>query len=39
MMNFLAWDQKLQEFEYIKDMEYHEIMIPTVDTTKVAYTI
>jgi dynein heavy chain, axonemal len=33
-LNFLSWEARLQEFEFPKGAEYHDIMVPTIDTLK-----
>lgn len=34
---FQAWENRLEEFVYIKDIPYFSLMVPTIDTTKFGY--
>jgi dynein heavy chain, axonemal len=34
LLSFISWETKLQEFEFPKGCEYHDIMVPTIDTLK-----
>ncbi len=32
--SFVSWEAKIAEFDFKKDMVFHEIMVPTIDTEK-----
>ena len=35
----MPWDNQVQKFEYIKDMSYFDMMVPTADTYKTRYCL
>jgi dynein heavy chain len=37
--NWMPWDVQVQKFEYIKDMSYFDMMVPTADTYKTRYAL
>lgn len=36
---FKPWSQKVEQFAYDKDLSYFDLMVPTQDTTKYAYSL
>lgn len=37
--NFIPWEGKMEEFIYNKDTAYFNLLVPTVDTTKMTYIL
>jgi dynein heavy chain, axonemal len=37
--NWVPWDAQVQKFEYIKDMSFFDMMVPTADTYKHLYCL
>ncbi len=37
MLSFSNWDKKLEEFEFSRDQQFFDILVPTVDTVKYTY--
>jgi dynein heavy chain len=37
--NWMPWDNQVQKFEYIKDMSYFDMMVPTADTYKTRFAL
>ena len=37
--NWMPWDNLVQKFEYVKDMSYFDMMVPTADTYKTRFCL
>jgi len=37
--SWMPWDNQVQKFEYVKDMSFFDMMVPTADTYKTRYCI
>jgi dynein heavy chain, axonemal len=37
MLSFSNWDKRLEEFEFSRDQQFFDILVPTLDTVKYTY--